>query len=119
MKYFCKRFKGIIILILIETFFFFKMENIDSETFFFVWSVIALVLLLYNIFDINENTSLMGLGGNSSTTLANLTSSFIKRKYDTDKSKKRSGGGLYNSMNLLYLFFLVANIIGYIIVMPK
>lgn len=117
MKRFLKRFKGILILVLLEGFIFFKMENRDNEMFFFVWSIIALVLLLNNIFDINGNKSMTGgIGANGRMMLASMIGTFPWRE---DNSKKKSNGELYISMNWLYLIFLIANIIGYIIVMPK
>ena len=117
LKRFLKRFKGILILVLLEGFIFFKMENRDNEMFFFVWSIIALVLLLNNIFDINGNKSMTGgIGANGRMMLASMIGTFPWRE---DNSKKKSNGELYISMNWLYLIFLIANIIGYIIVMPK
>ncbi len=117
MRYFLRRFRGIIVFAAVEVFFFFRIRPSDLEMFFFVWAFISLILLLYNIF--NVNVPLTGLGGNSRTTYANLASTFAEKKYDSGNSKKRSGGGLRDSINLLYLLFLVANIVGYIIVMPK
>jgi hypothetical protein len=124
MKHLFKRFKGIIIFAFIEIFFFFVTKPNNLEAFFMIWGFIYLSLLLYNIFNINSDSSLMGIGGvgTSNPSQSNYGHSMgwlAERMYGTEKRKIRSGGGLFDSMNILYLLFLIINMIGYIIVMPK
>lgn len=117
MKYFLKRSIMIIIFVAIEVFSFFKIKPTNLETFFLVWGIISLLLFFNSIFKVYGSP--MGLTDIDRTIYANLASSLGETKYDSDKREKRSGGGSFNPKKLLYFLFLVANIIGYIIVLPK
>ncbi|CAH2213904.1 hypothetical protein [Tepidibacter aestuarii] len=43
----------------------------------------------------------------------------LEIEYGTKNSKKRTGGGLLDCINITYIILLIVNIVGYIVVMPK
>ncbi len=118
MKKGTKKILGIIIFALIELFFFFRTKPSGYEMFFMVWGFIAIALLLNNTFVRAEQAPVIGLGGNDSTKSAFLASALMLNRQDDGKTKRRSGG-LFTADNLVYLFLLIINIIGYIVYMPK
>lgn len=117
MKRFIKKIIGIAILAGIEVFSYFKIKPTNLEMFFFVWSFISLLLLLYNIF--NASLHRTGVGGHAAASYVNFAGSSVAEKKDSNVSKKRSGGGLYDPINWVYSFLLIGNIIGYITFMPR
>jgi hypothetical protein len=117
MKYLFTRFKWIVILILIELFFYFRIKPSKLERCFMVWGVIAMALLFSNIFKVNEDNPMPGLGGDDSSNYANLATAFVERKYGSEKNIRRSNSGLFDPINLGYLLLLLANIIGYAIIL--
>lgn len=109
---------GIIVLPAIEAFFYFYYKPRDLEMFFMIWIFISLALILYNIFNVKSDYPKIGMDSQNQPS-SQLTISFLEQVYGTAKGKTRSFGGLLDPMNIFYLFFIVANIIGYIAVMPK
>ena len=112
MIIFLKRFKGILIFIGIESYFYSKKQPKDLEMFFLTWAFIALALLVFNIFNLDGST--MGFGGRARSYFFSFT-----EKKGTEKSKGRSFGGISDSINLLYLLCAIANIIAYILIIRK
>jgi hypothetical protein len=117
MKYVFAKFKWIGILILIEVLFYFKIKPRNLEMFFMVWAFIALALLLSNIFKVNEDNPMPGLGEADSSNYANLANAFIERKYGSEKRESTNNVPLFDPINLAYLILLIANIIGYAIIL--
>lgn len=113
-----KKSRGIFIFAAIETYFYFKFRPKDLEMFFMIWGFISLVLLLYNIFNVKYDGPMISVGSSSQSSTQSM-GSFLEKIYATDKNKTRNGGGILDPINLLYLFFVIANVIGYIFVMPK
>lgn len=118
MKKHYKKIVGIIVFVSIELFFFFRTEPSGYEMFFMVWGFISIALILNNTFVRRENTPLIGLGGSDSTKYAYMADALMENRLDDGKKKRRSGG-LLSTDNLIYFCFLLANVIGYIYVMPK
>lgn len=118
MKKQYKKIVGIIVFASIELFFFFRTDSSGYELFFMVWGFISIALILNNTFVRRENTPLIGLGGSDSTKYAYMSNALMENRLDDGKKKSRSGG-LLSTDNLVYFFFLLVNVIGYIIVMPK
>lgn len=115
MKGFLKKFIGIIIFIGIESYFYFKKQPKDLETFFIVWALIAIILLVFNIFSLNGTT--VGFGGRANNYLYNFTKS--SNKNGTDKKNSKVSGGIFDPKNIIYLLCAIANIAAYIIVIRK
>lgn len=113
-----KKIIGIIIFVMVEFFFFTRTEPSGYEMFFMVWGFIAIALLLNNIFIRTEHAPMIGLGGNDSTKYAYLAGAMMENGQENAKKKRRSGG-LLSTDNLVYLFLLLINVIGYIVYMPK
>lgn len=113
-----KKFMGIIIFASIETYFYFKFKPRDLEMFFMIWGFISLTLLLYNIFNVKYDGPMIS-AGSSSQSSSQAMGSFLEKIYGTQNNKTRSGGGIKDPINFLYLFFVIVNVIGYILVMPK
>ena len=118
MKKRTKKIIGIIIFAMVELFFFTRTEQSGYEMFFMVWGFIAIALLLNNIFIRAEHAPMIGLGGNDSTKYAYLAGAMMENTQEKAKKNRRSGG-LLSADNLVYLFFLLVNVIGYIVYMPK
>lgn len=84
------------------------------------WGFIAFILLLYNIFDIDSDGSMMGLGPSgfgsaNQNTYANLMGALAEKEYGIEKNKLRHGGGIFDPLNLIYLLVVLGNVIGFII----
>lgn len=118
MKKQMKKIIGMIIFVLVELFFFTRTEPSGYEMFFMVWGFIAIALLLNNIFIRTEHAPMIGLGGNDSTKYAYLAGAMMENGQESAK-KKRRNSGLLSADNLVYLFLLLINVIGYIVNMPK
>ncbi len=118
MKKRTKKIIGIIFFVLVELFFFTRTEPSGYEMFFMVWGFIAIALLLNNIFIRAEHAPMIGLGGNDSTKAAYLAGALMESGQASTKKMRRSGG-LLSADNLVYLFLLLINVIGYIVFMPK
>jgi hypothetical protein len=112
-----KRSLGMIIFAGIEAYFYFKYKPKDLEMFFMIWGLIAMAFLLYNIFNVKCDLSMMSLGTKNS--LPHFTGSFLEKIYAKDRKTTRNHGGIRDPINLIYLLLVIVNIIGYTIVMPK
>lgn len=113
-----KRSLGLIIFAGIETYFYFKYKPKDLEMFFMIWGLIAIALLLYNIFNVKYDGPTMSVR-NTINSLNQSMASSLEKTYEKDRKTTRSCGGIRDPINLIYLFFVILNVIGYIIVMPK
>lgn len=118
MRRLIKKLMGIIIFASIETYFYFKFKPKDLEMFFMIWGLISLILLLYNIFNVKYHGSRISVD-TAGQSLGQSTGDFLEKIYGTSKNKSRSLGGIKDPINLLYLFFVIVNVIGYVLVMPK
>jgi len=119
MRKFYKLF-GVIALVTVEMFFYFRSGQDDLEMFFMIWIFISAALILNNTFRRGDRPAMLGLGGNDSVKYAYLSSTFMESELSSGKKNKPSRlGGLFDLWNLIYLCFLMVNIIGYIAVMPK
>jgi len=111
---------GIIGFIVVETFFYFRSGRDNLELFFMIWIFISAVLMVNNTFRRGNRPAMIGLGANDSIKYAYLSSTFIEQDLNAQSNNKPPRRGVnIDSWNLVYLVFLVANIIGYIVVMPK
>ena len=111
------RVLGVLGFIAVETFFYFKSGRDDLEMFFMIWVFISAALILNNTFRRGNRPAMLGLGGNDSVKYAYLASTFMEKDLESKTRIKPSKmGGLFDLWNLLYLGFLIANIIGYIVV---
>lgn len=99
-----KRFRGLIILLAIEGFFFYRSLNGDLELFFSVFTFISAALFIMNFF--NVDTMDMGALNPQAHYAENAVENITGVK-----SKKH----FLKSMNLNYLIFILINIIGLII----
>lgn len=117
MRKFNKLF-GILGFIAVEMFFYLRSDRDDLEMFFMTWIFISAALILNNTFIRGDRPAMLGLGGNDSVKYAYLSSTFMEGKLNSGKKNKPSSlGGLFDFWNLIYLGFLMINIIGYIVVM--
>ena len=118
MKSILSRFKWFFVIIVIELFFYFRMQSESYEMFFFGWGMLALILLLNNLFRRNDNLPALGAGASTSTRYSYMATSLVEAQSEGNKTRKL-GNGIFDYANLAYLLLLVVNVIGYIIVMPK
>lgn len=119
LKKFSKLF-GVLGFIAVEMFFYFRSGLDDPEMFFMIWIFISAALILNNTFRRGDKPAMLGLGGNDSVKYAYLSSAYMESELSSGKKNKPSRlGGLFDLWNLIYLVFLMINIIGYIAVMPK
>lgn len=108
---------GVFGFMAIETFFYFKSGRDNLEMFFMIWVFISAALILNNTFRRGNRPAMIGLGGNDSVKYAYLATTFMEKELEAQiKNKPSRLGGLFDLWNLLYLGFLIANVIGYIVV---
>jgi hypothetical protein len=112
-----KEFKGVVIVLLIETFFYIIEAPVDLEMFFMLFSLIFLILFMHNLFNNIKNDPLRGVGGTKGTGGNSFNSKWSEVIYGTDKFDSRDGGGLLDKSSITLLIFVILNVIGYIIVM--
>lgn len=117
MKKLGLKFKWMFIFIIVEVFSYLRIRPSNLEMFFMVWAFIALALLLSNIFKVNEDNPMPGLGGDDSCNYANLATAFVEKKYNSRKRGKINHGFVFDPINLVFLILLIANIIGYAIIL--
>ncbi|GAB6109135.1 hypothetical protein [Fusibacter bizertensis] len=118
MKLILSRFKWFSILIVIELFFYFRIPSESYEMFFFGWGMLALILLLNNLFRRDDNVPMIGIGASSSTRYAYMSTTLVETQSQGRKMKKL-GNGIFDYANLAYLILLLINVICYILVMPE
>ncbi|WP_432402443.1 hypothetical protein [Wukongibacter sp. M2B1] len=114
-----KRFIPIIILVSIEIYFYLKTDPKNLEMFFMIWGAISLALLFYNIINVQDSGTMRFLDMSSNRDASKFTGLLLERWYATDKNKKRSFGGLFDPVNIQWIFAVIANVVGYILVMTK
>lgn len=118
MKLILSRLKWFFILIVIEIFFYFRLQTDSYEMFFFGWGLLALILLLNNLFRRDDNMPMLGAGASSSTSYAYMSTTLAETQSQGRKMKKL-GNGIFDYANLAYLILLLVNVTCYILVMPK
>ncbi len=84
-----------------------------------IWGAISLALLFYNIINVQDSGTMKFLDMSSKRDSVKFTGLLLERWYATDKSKKRSFGGITDPVNIQWLLAVIANVMGYILVMPK
>lgn len=114
-----KRFRGILIGAGIELFFFAGTEATEYESFFLLFSLLFGVLLIYNLFTYGKGELIKGVSGKSGTSANSFRSKQSEDLYGSEKFTERTGGGIFDSTNLVMLLFTALNVSAYIIVMPK
>ena len=113
-----KQIIGIVIFTVVEFFTFVKFEPSDMESFFLFWAFISIVFLGFSVFNIAASDSYSTYNYTGHNQYGNFKMAELEKKFETEAGKKRIGGGISDSINFIYVFFLVANIAGYIKVMP-
>ncbi|QXM05503.1 hypothetical protein [Crassaminicella indica] len=98
-----KKAKGIIIFAIIELFFYFKLQPKNLELFFMVWTLIPFALLLFNVFNVKSDGSLIGLGFNDQSRYANLAGTMSEKEYNTSKDKLKTYSVIFDPINLIYI----------------
>lgn len=119
LQKFISKAKCIIIFIVIELCFYFKIQPDNLELFLMIWNSLYLGLLLLNIFNIKSDVGLIKLKEEDKVVYANLAGSLIEIESETKKNNQQIYEGLLDYMNLVYIFLIIINSIGYIFVMPK
>jgi hypothetical protein len=99
MKY-IQKYKSVIILILIEIIFYFRLNIIDTTTYFFTWFIIGIAFWIYNIFNIIKTNPILILFAIdlSKTNKKNNISEHL-----TIKEK------ILKPDNIIYLLFVLTN----------
>lgn len=105
--------KALIYLLLfgsVEMYFYNKVSSNGLEMFFLVWTFIFVALFLYT------NFNMMSMDGHDSTIF------IFSRNRNSEINKDKSNTGIFNlvknEINIVYLVFILINIIGYVVVMP-
>jgi hypothetical protein len=94
-----------------EMYFYQKVASNGLEMFFWVWTFIFVALFLYT------NFNMMNMDGYGSTTFTFWKNSNSRMNKD---SRNNSAFNLVkNEINSVYLVFIIINVIGYVVVMPK
>lgn len=119
MQKFIRKAKWIIIFIVIELCFYFKIQPNNLELFLMIWNSLYLGLLLLNIFNVKSDVGLIKLREDDNAVYANLAGSLIEIESEPQKNNQQSYEGFLDYMNLVYIFLIIINSIGYIFVMPK
>lgn len=96
---------------LTEIYFYNKVSSKGLEMFFLVWIFIFVALFLYT------NFNMMNMDGYGSTTFT------FGRNRKSGINKNNSNNGVFNlvknEINIVFIIFILINIIGYIVTMPK
>lgn len=95
----------------VEMYFYNKVSSNGLETFFLIWTFIFVALFLYT------NFNMMNMDGHNSTIF--IFSSNKNLGVDKDKSNSGVFNLVKNEVNIVYLVFILINIIGYVVVMPR
>lgn len=94
-----------------EIYFYNKVSSNGLEMFFLVWTLIFLALFLYT------NFNMMNMEGHDSTIF------IFSRNRNSEINKNKRNSGIFNlvknEINIVYLVFILINIIGYVVVMPR
>jgi hypothetical protein len=102
MKY-IQKYKSIIILVLVEIIFYFRLNIIDTKTYFFTWFIIGIAFWIYNIFNIIKTSPILSLF----TINSNKTSKKNISQHLTIKEK------FFNTDNIIYFLFVITNFLLY------
>lgn len=108
-----KRWRQLIILVLLEVGIYWMVEPKNLALFFFFWTVIGFGSLINNIFKVQTDATMMSIGSTSSDAYAGLASALMEEQYKTEHTHKVSGGGIKDFANLIYLIFVIINGILY------
>ena len=114
-----KRYIGFVLVISVEILLFFRRREMTKEMFFMVWGFVFIGLLLNNLMSRKDRPLLMGLGGNDATRAAYQAVSRLEMSLNPKESTKKNQNIQFSSYNILYGIAIIANIIGYVMVMPK
>ncbi len=114
-----KRYIGFVLLISVEILLFFRRREMTKEMFFMVWGFVFIGLLLNNLMSRKDRPLLMGLGGNDATRAAYQAVSSLEMSLNPKEDTKKNQNIQFSSYNILYGIAIIANIIGYVMVMPK
>lgn len=94
-----------------EIYFYNKVSSNSLEMFFMVWTFIFAALFLYT------NFNMMNMDGHGSTTF------IFSKNRNAGMNKDKSNTGVFNlvknEVNIVFLVFILINIIGYVVVMPR
>lgn len=100
---------------LIECLVYFIVRTNNHEMFFFIWIFVFGLLLIYNIFFTGTNDDPpKGMG--CAFTVSSSTDNSKNKIFEVSKTKNRVLGGIKDPINMIYLLYTIANIIGYIVV---
>jgi hypothetical protein len=90
----------------------------DLETFFFAWTLIPFAFLILNIVNVEliDVGASIGTSQNNSSQIGYLGSKAAEILTNSSPRAKRIVGGILDPLNLAYIFSIIANIIGMMLV---
>ena len=103
------------VFFIIEFLFFLRFRHENKEMFFMVWAFIHLTFILYNFLNLNPPYNINKIGKNETTRYGELSNSFNEISNIKNTKYKRTSNGFLG----VSVFFLIINIIGYLIFMIK
>jgi hypothetical protein len=106
---------GVLIIVIIESLSYKWFERIDLESFFALWALLFILLLISSIFGLfgksySGKNIIGGTVKGAPIGSVHITDDMIK-----PPKKKVNTGGLFKTINLVYLILIMMNLIGYFI----
>lgn len=118
MMKFIRNFGGGVILLILELWSTKVIGKLDLLSFFGIWSIILLFVLIENFFSLNSNKNVIGVQGYSNSQApgySSLSGALAEHEFETPEGKKKLGG-FRDKTNLIYLTFFLLNAIGFVVV---
>lgn len=110
---------GFILLLAVEGVMLYKRWESSLEMFFMIWGFVFLALIINNSLSRTDRPMLVGFGGNDATRAAYQAALVSEKDLNPKKELKNNPIVLFSVYNILYGLALIANVIGYVLVMPK
>lgn len=101
---FFQKYRVVIILLLAEIVFYFRINTMDRQTYFFTWVIIGFAFLIFNVFNV--------IKANPIIRLFTIKKQPQKKISENNPSPK----GLWQEENLASLLFILMNFLLYLIV---
>jgi hypothetical protein len=99
---FFRKHRIIIVFLLLEIVFYFRLSITDHQTYFFTWGIIGLAFFIFDIFNVIKANPILSLFNSNAKKLATSKKSFQEK--------------VLNGKSYCFIFFIVTNFLLYLFV---